>query len=166
MNITENYPKCALSGRKEIHPCVLQDIGPLGLLPCSHSTSSANHSKQGIGYRWPCAILGWLVSGISSAETRDPVNWNLLHISRVAMLQSYPRILQYVEWPGNYHGCLLSQLWPRWILQPNTMYHGNLAFLVFLKYCNVWYCAGSACTVVEKWHYSKWMICNHFHFLY
>ena len=50
MNITENYPKCALSGRKEIHPCVLQDIGPLGPLPCSHSTS-ANHSKQGIGYR-------------------------------------------------------------------------------------------------------------------
>jgi len=33
MNITENYPKCALSGRKEIHPCVLQDIGPLGPLP-------------------------------------------------------------------------------------------------------------------------------------
>ena len=25
----------------EIHPCVLQDIGPLGPLPCSHSTSSA-----------------------------------------------------------------------------------------------------------------------------
>ena len=38
-------------GRLEIHPCVLQDIGPLGPLPCSHSTSSANHSKQGIGYR-------------------------------------------------------------------------------------------------------------------
>ena len=45
----------------EIHPCVLQDIGPLGPLPCSHSTSSADHFKQGIGYRWPCAILGWLV---------------------------------------------------------------------------------------------------------
>ena len=60
----ENGPKdfkYALSGRMEIHPCVLQDIGPLGPLPCSHSTSSANHSKQGIGYRWPCAILGWLV---------------------------------------------------------------------------------------------------------
>ena len=28
---------------------------------CSHSTSSANHSKHGIGYRWPCKILGWLV---------------------------------------------------------------------------------------------------------
>ena len=51
MNITENYPKYAISGRMEIHPCVLQDIGPLGPLPCSHSTSSANHSKQGIGYR-------------------------------------------------------------------------------------------------------------------
>ena len=38
-------------GRKEIHPCVLQDIGPLGPLPCSHSTSSADHSEQGIGYR-------------------------------------------------------------------------------------------------------------------
>ena len=34
---------------------------PLGPLPCSHPTSSADHSKQGIGYRWPCAILGWLV---------------------------------------------------------------------------------------------------------
>ena len=36
------------------YPCVLQDIGPLGPLPCSHSTSSLDHSKQGIGYccRW------------------------------------------------------------------------------------------------------------------
>ena len=33
--------KYALSGYMEIHPCVLQDIGPLGPLPCSHSTSSA-----------------------------------------------------------------------------------------------------------------------------
>ena len=33
--------KYTLSGRMEIHPCVLQDIGPLGPLPCSHSTSSA-----------------------------------------------------------------------------------------------------------------------------
>ena len=24
-----------------VHPCVLQDIGPLGPLPCSHTTSSA-----------------------------------------------------------------------------------------------------------------------------
>ena len=64
LNIIENCSfglKYAFSGRMEIHPCVLQDIGPLGPLPCSHSTSSANHSKQGIGYRWPCAILGWLV---------------------------------------------------------------------------------------------------------
>ena len=29
--------KYALSGRLEIHPCVLQDIGPVGPLPCSHS---------------------------------------------------------------------------------------------------------------------------------
>ena len=48
-------------GRLEIHPCVLQDIGPLGPLPCSRSTSSTDHTKQGTGYRWPCAILGWLV---------------------------------------------------------------------------------------------------------
>ena len=48
-------------GRLEIHPCVLQDIGPLGPLPWSHSTTSLGHPKQGIGYRWPCAILGWLV---------------------------------------------------------------------------------------------------------
>ena len=29
--------------RLEIHPCVLQDTGPLGPLPCSYSTSSAGH---------------------------------------------------------------------------------------------------------------------------
>ena len=46
---------------KEIHPCVPQDICPLGPLPCSHSTYSADHSKQGIGYRWQWAILGLLV---------------------------------------------------------------------------------------------------------
>ena len=39
------------SGRLEITPCVLQDIGPLGPLPCSQSTTSLDHSKQGIGYR-------------------------------------------------------------------------------------------------------------------
>ena len=33
MNITENYPKYAISGRMELHPCVLQVIGPLGPLP-------------------------------------------------------------------------------------------------------------------------------------
>ena len=49
------------SGRLEIHPCVLQVIGPSGLPPCSHSTTSLDHSKQGIGYCWPCVILGWLV---------------------------------------------------------------------------------------------------------
>ena len=43
--------KYASSGRMEIPPCVLQDIGPLGPLPCSHSTSSLDHSQQGIGYR-------------------------------------------------------------------------------------------------------------------
>ena len=48
-------------GRLEIHPCVLQDIGPLRPLPCSHSTASLDHFQQGIRYRWPCAILGWLV---------------------------------------------------------------------------------------------------------
>ena len=50
-----------MDGCKEIHPCVLQDIGSLGPLPCSYATSSADHSQQGIGYRWPSAILGWLV---------------------------------------------------------------------------------------------------------
>ena len=50
-----------MDGHLKIPPCVLQDIGPLGPLPCSHSTSSLDHYQQGIGYRWPCAILGWLV---------------------------------------------------------------------------------------------------------
>ena len=57
------WPKLApQDGRTSRNPpCVLQDIGPLGPLPCSHSTSLLDHSQQGIGYRWPCAILGWLV---------------------------------------------------------------------------------------------------------
>ena len=50
LNKMENSPK-AFSGHLEIYTSVLQDIGPLGPLPCSHSTSPANHSKQGIGYR-------------------------------------------------------------------------------------------------------------------
>ena len=64
LNIMENCSKGLkydLSGHMEIHPCVLQDIGPLEPLPCSHSTTSIDHGKQGNGYRWPCAILGWLV---------------------------------------------------------------------------------------------------------
>ena len=40
---------------------VLQHIGSLGPLPCSHSTSWLDHSQQGIRYRWPCEIHGWLV---------------------------------------------------------------------------------------------------------
>ena len=39
-----------------------QDVRKFTPASCSHSNSSANHSKQGIGYSWPCAILGWLVS--------------------------------------------------------------------------------------------------------
>ena len=31
----------------EIHPCVLQDISPLGPLPCSQPTITANCTKQG-----------------------------------------------------------------------------------------------------------------------
>ena len=48
---TEGWKDGRMDGRLEIPPCVLQDIGLLGPLPCSHSTYSANHSKQGIGYR-------------------------------------------------------------------------------------------------------------------
>ena len=55
-------PPHLFPGRMETHPCVLQDIGPLRPLPCSHLTSSPKYSKQGNGYRWPCAILGWLVT--------------------------------------------------------------------------------------------------------
>ena len=36
-------------GHMEIHPCVLQDIGPLGPLPCFSFTFTANHDKQGKG---------------------------------------------------------------------------------------------------------------------
>ena len=38
-----------MDGRMEIHPCVLRDIGPLGLLPCFSFTFTANHDKQGKG---------------------------------------------------------------------------------------------------------------------
>ena len=51
----ENCPKglkYALSGRMEIHPCVLQDIGFLGPLPCSHSTFSAIQA----GHRVPLTM--------------------------------------------------------------------------------------------------------------
>ena len=57
--------KYALSEHTENHPFVLQDIGPLGPLPSSHSTSSAN--------RWPCAILGWLVIYI---KQKSSLNYN------------------------------------------------------------------------------------------
>ena len=32
-----------------------------GRCPSLTPISSLDHSEQGIGYRWPCAILGWLV---------------------------------------------------------------------------------------------------------
>ena len=50
-----------MDGREEYHSHVLQDIGSLRPLPCCWSTSSGDHSEQGIGYRWLCEILGWLV---------------------------------------------------------------------------------------------------------
>ena len=55
----------------ENSPLRPEDIGPLGPLPCSHSTSSVDYSKQGIGYRWPCAILGWLVNQCPCPPARD-----------------------------------------------------------------------------------------------
>ena len=81
--------KYALSGRMEIHPCVLQDIGPLGPLPCSYSTSSVNHSKQGIGYRWPCAILGWLVSiSFSLPSLSLPQTFRMWHLPLIIYTDS------------------------------------------------------------------------------
>ena len=65
---------------KKIHPCVLQDIGPLGPLPCSHFNSTANHSKQGTGYRWPCAIFGWLVHHSPCPLRRDRVRGSRLAV--------------------------------------------------------------------------------------
>ena len=46
---------------KEIYPHILHNFGPVGQLSCSQSTTLLDHYKQGIGYRWPCAILGLLV---------------------------------------------------------------------------------------------------------
>merc|ERR1711872_1153761 len=52
--------KYASSGRMEIPPCVLQDIGPLGPLPCSHSTSSLDHLA---GHRVPLTMCDpWMTS--------------------------------------------------------------------------------------------------------
>ena len=97
MNITENYPKYALSGRMEIHPCVLQDIGPLGPLPCSHSTSSVNHSKQGIGYRWPCAILGWLVRFWTQDELFSVV-FSLVYLEVCAFSEAFSANRAFMGW--------------------------------------------------------------------
>ena len=63
LNIMENCSKglkYALSGHMEIHPC------PTGHWPFRAAALLSlhffiYHSMQGIGYRWPCAILGWLV---------------------------------------------------------------------------------------------------------
>ena len=50
----------------ETHPCVLQDIDPLGPLPCSHSTSPANHS----GHRVPLTMCDpWMTCSPS------PCHW-------------------------------------------------------------------------------------------
>ena len=50
-----------LSGCMEIHSCVLQDIGPLGPLPCSHSTSSVDILQA--GHRVPLTMCNpWITS--------------------------------------------------------------------------------------------------------
>ena len=46
MNIIENYPKYTLSGRMEIHPCVLQDIGPLGPLPKKEKEKGGEEEEE------------------------------------------------------------------------------------------------------------------------
>ena len=63
-NIMENCSKglkYALSGHMEIHPCPTghQPLGAAALLSL-HFLSYL--SKQCMGYRWSCAILGWLVT--------------------------------------------------------------------------------------------------------
>ena len=60
----ENSPKglkYALSGRMEIHPCVLQDIGPLGLLPKKEGKKKNKENKSSKDRTWsavPDALLG------------------------------------------------------------------------------------------------------------
>ena len=47
-----------------------------GLCPF-HSTTSLDHPKQGIGYGWPCAILGWLVTyRLAPLEEALSINWS------------------------------------------------------------------------------------------
>jgi len=51
-----NGLKYAFSGQKEIHPCVLLDIGPLGLVPRSHFTTSS--LLKFFKYFFPFFLLG------------------------------------------------------------------------------------------------------------
>ena len=83
---SSNLP--STSGCLEIHPCVLQDISPFGPLPCSYSTILLDHSKQGIGYRWQCAILGWLVTS-NDITTLHPLSIFLLPLLSPFLLSLY-----------------------------------------------------------------------------
>ena len=78
----------------EIHPCVLQDIGPLGPLPCSLFFSWSLRA----GYHWPCAILGWLVI---TAPTHS-------HASLVAV---YPLTIIYFAFFSCTMGPLTDNFW-------------------------------------------------------
>ena len=72
---------------RKFTPCVLQDIGSLGQLPCSHSSFWANHSKQGIRHCWPCAILGWLVTFIMKLQWSTIIVHMHLKYTRVKGVQ-------------------------------------------------------------------------------
>ena len=66
------------SGRLEIHPSVLQDIGPLGPLPCSHTTSSAITPSRASGTADHVQSLDDLFSirGCVSRSACLPFKWD------------------------------------------------------------------------------------------
>ena len=107
------HPKFkSASGRLEIHPCVLQEIRPMGVLPCSHSTTLLDHSKLGIGYRWPCVIIRQLVIltqihfhkiltswGLNSILEESKLAWRDCLTTNTLYITSHPRIAHGPRYP-------------------------------------------------------------------
>ena len=72
--ISPLWPLHLFSGHMEIHPCVLQDIGPLGPLPCSHSTILKQQQSRASGTADHMRSLDDLLF-LSSPAALDEGSW-------------------------------------------------------------------------------------------
>ena len=87
-----------MDGHEKYHSRVLQDIGSLRPLPCSWSTSSGDHSEQGIRLRWPCDGLllfrrFWEFKVVEEPLEGDctwRAKYSLHHINRADKMRSGP----------------------------------------------------------------------------